>query len=95
VDTLVLVDVLAFTPSGVVVAFAPVLDEAFGVLTPVFTDVSEVGLARRCFFLIDEEPFTLVSDTGEAVLAFTPAPFGEAVIPVSAAPVVDVAGVVT
>lgn len=60
------VEVFALAPFGVVVTFVLALDDASGVETPVFTDVSEVGFALWRLALMD----AFVSDTGEA--AFMP-----------------------
>ncbi|HSN39815.1 MAG TPA: hypothetical protein VLT92_06435 [Burkholderiales bacterium] len=97
-DTLVPVLVLVAAAFGSVVTLVPVLVEAFGVVTPVFTLVSLVGVALRwCLDLLDAEPLMPVSEIGEAVLAFMPVlvvtPPGEVLI--CALPVPETPGAAT
>jgi hypothetical protein len=94
VETPVLVDVLAFAPFGVVVTFAPVLDDAFGVLTPVSILVSVVGVALWHGMRVASRGSQLESDlAGVAVFAFTPVLSGVVDVPVCTVPFADVAGV--
>jgi hypothetical protein len=96
------VDVLAFAPFGAAVAFVLVFDDASGVLTPVLTRVSLVGVAFLLHGIrVASRGSQLESDlAGVAVLAFTPAftfvlaPMGDVDVFVWTAPFAEVAGVV-